>query len=1157
MTALRWLHLWTSIAAIAIFATRAIQASSVPKQVPFIAEHAGEVFAGDYADGWTTDRPDELPRSPIDVLTSSPQHTLFVRLLQRARLFPSLIRLVEHGDGRGLTILAPTNEAIHASPNALLLAALDSGPLDAQDVDNIGAQLRQHLLHHIVNYTLPYDVIVNDSRRASQAREHVASLDVPIERPHMHVSLHRPSARSPDEPTRPGPIPQPPDEPWYPGEEDESDLLGGEGQKIRTLWKWSSPGKAAEGLKGGKTPKSPQGALWFGVDSQGKDGVASLEDRWTQRGLVIFVNGTLPLPPTLRDVVRGHPSLEVLSSIMDDGLLHSLTHAAHTTFFLPKSSAFESLTTLQRSYLLRNSTNEDDPASGWSALAWDRVKLAGWHVTSRGLQEADGQMGRIAYTERIRDVLNDNSTLSLTTILGGPLHLRYADSQNTSSVAAGSPREILLGGKTLARIVEEDILTENGVIHIVDGLLPPSQGALELNVEKTLLALNASRFVAMMRKADLEDYLQVGGLTEDDTDARSASEDASTWTFAVPSDDVLEKWLSANPSIERWWRQIEIGANDKLADHDEPDAKTKLGQVLKYHIFPQLVRPNDIQDGQLISTELRDWRLKEGRQRIMTTKRSGGAILEHNDHLAFGDANVLSPPVIVNAYQRNESEGDAKPVPVAAIYIISQLLSPPEDPIQTAVSASLDLSTFVAAIFSSQLEDPLRRAPGVTYLVPNNEAFNNLGGLIMRYLLLNTDESRGSLRRVVEYHSIDEIVYVQDIVGNDRPYPTLEGSKIWVNRSEEDHKIMTVRRSSGTDADGNPVVEKGFVLPAHILSRDLLTNTGVLHEIDRVEIPPDLDLTNEKLLRGAKCDTFRDLVMRAGYGFVLNGSLPAVADDVSTLSRRKKKRKGRKRRGSFPADPDRSYVLLAPTDEAFTRVDLAHYLARPDDLRKLVQLHIIPGPPSDDEDSWRRAEEQRRVSERGDGRSLTRRTHLALPLGLLDGWSVSSLLDRALGGGSRYGRLAFRETENDDGDDDEGYGDRSKGPGRDGRTPDMAWQVGILGTRGGSSPPSDTRDDGHSARILDFGRESRRVSSVKGRVPPPSLGGVLVISAVLQPYEPSWFYRWGWVALTVLLALAAALALGHTVWAYWLHQKRRAKRGGEDGMGEAMEGEEE
>lgn len=130
-------------------------------------------------------------------------------------------------------------------------------------------------------------------------------------------------------------------------------------------------------------------------------------------------------------------------------------------------------------------------------------------------------------------------------------------------------------------------------------------------------------------------------------------------------------------------------------------------------------------------------------------------------------------------------------------------------------------------MFSAELDKPIKRAPGITYAVPNNDAFAALG-LAMPYLLLPGQESRSELRSVVGYHAIDRILYMEDFANGARRYPTLEGSDIWAGKD----KNGTVEIRRGTDGRN-----------AQVIKGDILTNTGVIHEIDMVELPPTLDLT--------------------------------------------------------------------------------------------------------------------------------------------------------------------------------------------------------------------------------------------------------------------------------------------------------------------------
>src|ERR1700683_950521 len=73
----------------------------------------------------------------VDALSADDDYSSLLRLLQRARLIPTLNKL------NGSTLFAPTNDAISRHPscnNALQ--------------DNIHEQLRQDLFYHILNYSI-------------------------------------------------------------------------------------------------------------------------------------------------------------------------------------------------------------------------------------------------------------------------------------------------------------------------------------------------------------------------------------------------------------------------------------------------------------------------------------------------------------------------------------------------------------------------------------------------------------------------------------------------------------------------------------------------------------------------------------------------------------------------------------------------------------------------------------------------------------------------------------------------------------------------------------------------------------------------------------------------------------------------------------------
>lgn len=1036
-----------------------------------------------------------LPQTPnlLDILVSSPNHTILVRLLQRTRLIPTLMNLMEFGDGRGLTIVAPTDKAIekksrmerekrlldrHTSAEYMDFAieaqsAWEWGLYLAQQRDesteedlivpmwterkttqlgNVNAVLRQQLLYHMINYTLPYNFTTFGQAESGA----VPPLLPAVGETFMLSTLHRPSHRLLHEPTQPGPVPQPPTSPPHPGAEDEGGLLAGEGQKMRIAF-------------------SEKGQIRVGTDAKGAGGVNVIKsDRSSKKGLILSVDGIVDLPPSLDVLLKTHPMLHYLRNLTTNTLLRSLTETAHTTFFLPTEDSFETLSEIEKTFI----------TGDWDLAKQDRLKLLGEHMSGIGL----GQ-GRIGYASRLRE----NVVTEMTTIFGGEI-----------KVESNEEGRLIVEGGT---VVGEDILIENGVVHIVDSLLLPF-GDLNLSVEKTLLALNASRFVSLMHRAGLQRYIDASPHDNDDPDHQ-----AEPWTFLVPRDD----------SVEEWWRDqqddIVYHLNKWGYTKDEEDIAngTKLVDLLKYHIAPRQFTLDNLTDSMLIGTELRDWRLKEARQKVAVEVQgtSSGNPADGSGEVGFGDASVIATPVKVGP---------------SIIYLISKMLDPPSDPLQTAVS-SLSLSTFVAAVFSAQVEKGIKTAAAVTYLVPRNEAFKALG-LTMQYLLLDQVRSRTELRSLVEYHAIDQIVYMKDFESSPTKYPTLEGSPIW----------------AGRNGNGSVEVTRGGTHGryAKVLEADLLTSTGVLHEIDQVELPPTLDLTIGKLMKGAKVDTMATLIQMAGYGWILNATTPTEQqlndfDSLSKFPHKRKHNKDKKRhrkRHEFFNNWNQSYVVLCPTDNAFARVNLTYYHENPEALKMLIQLHIIPSPAN-------------QVLPDGNANQL--------PLSIKDASGFSTLLDNSVGGVSKFGKVAFRKVKHRKNEEDEESAFYVLRPGNlDEKS--LGWMVGVADTRG-----TDGRK--HSANVLAFGRESLSVdrdnnSTNLWRKKPKKgdgddkswdsrgVGGVLTIDSVLEPYEPGWFYRWGWIALSSFLLGLVLASIAYGVWA-WYHQDGRIR------LPEALEGEEE
>ncbi|KAF5323619.1 hypothetical protein D9611_005763 [Ephemerocybe angulata] len=411
-----------------------------------------------------------------------------------------------------------------------------------------------------------------------------------------------------------------------------------------------------------------------------------------------------------------------------------------------------------------------------------------------------------------------------------------------------------------AELVQPDIYASNGVLHLVDSLLIPPN-ALKLTPEKYLLALNCTTFVSLLHSVDLTPLIN-------DTDPE--------YTILAPTDDIM--------SI--------------LGGSDLPERGSKeLRRLLQYHFLPGRWTPKKMEDGLLLETELIEDGLAGGRQVLPVEVDLGDPKKKTSRHITFGGAGVISEPVHVNN---------------SIIYFINKPITPPADPLETALPL-LDLSSFLAAVLSSSQADTLRTTPHTTLLIPRNDAFKRLGSLVSAHLL--SPSAKLDLESVLLHHTLDSVEYATRLSkGSQHTFATLEGSDVTFQRTKND--TMYVGASGGWVG-----------LKAEITPRNLLTKTGVIHEVSDILIPRSVQLTVGKLVKAAKGSTMASLVNKAGFGWVLNGTAPPEDTPYA---------------GQYTESV--GWTLLCPPDEAFKKYNLTELYADEEGLKALVEQHLIPVP---------------------------------------------------------------------------------------------------------------------------------------------------------------------------------------------------------------------
>ncbi|KAI7902677.1 FAS1 domain-containing protein [Cokeromyces recurvatus] len=325
--------------------------------------------------------------------------------------------------------------------------------------------------------------------------------------------------------------------------------------------------------------------------------------------------------------------------------------------------------------------------------------------------------------------------------------------------------------------------------------------------------------------------------------------------------------------------------NESLDNNNEMILATK--SWLKYHLIHGCYEPSDLQDGQLLETESHDDLGDSLYQRldvhIIKSEPGGG-----QESILFGKSGVLGNPVSVNDKR--------------LIYPIARPLTLPRDPL-SRLPVNLELTTFVASLYASGSDKNITKARGVTLFAPSNDAFSRLG-LLSKFLL--QPESKDKLAQVVTYHAVQGLFYENSTTEGEHHERTLSSDKITLNKTQDGFFVRGYGALDGSDRD----------VIAKVIDRDILISNGVLHTIDRVQIPSSLEVTNRNLLTADNTNSFLSLLERTEFA-------KDVLDDLNS---------------------DRPYTILAPSDRAFAKLNLSNLKDKPDQLEMIAKLHILPVP---------------------------------------------------------------------------------------------------------------------------------------------------------------------------------------------------------------------
>ncbi|MGB3636605.1 MAG: fasciclin domain-containing protein [Rivularia sp. (in: cyanobacteria)] len=136
--------------------------------------------------------------------------------------------------------------------------------------------------------------------------------------------------------------------------------------------------------------------------------------------------------------------------------------------------------------------------------------------------------------------------------------------------------------------------------------------------------------------------------------------------------------------------------------------------------------------------------------------------------------------------------------------------------VETAI-ANGSFNTLVAALKAADLVDTLNAAGPYTVFAPTDEAFTALPAGVLEKLLL--PKNKAALTKILTYHVVAGNVPASAVKTG--PVPSVEGANL------------------NLTADAGNVTVNG----AKVVQADVAASNGVIHVIDAVLLPPNLDLS--------------------------------------------------------------------------------------------------------------------------------------------------------------------------------------------------------------------------------------------------------------------------------------------------------------------------
>ncbi|XP_058118165.1 periostin [Anopheles ziemanni] len=438
-------------------------------------------------------------------------------------------------------------------------------------------------------------------------------------------------------------------------------------------------------------------------------------NRLTDHGIVHVVDRVLvPARNTLMDIVEARDDMTLLRTFLEmTGLDKQLREKEGTfTLFAPNDDAFLKLDKDIRRKL-----------KAGNGCAMNILKNHILDLTFCSMAAADGVKTSTSnmLNERLEFEYAADNADSMEPVTEGLPASEGTDSNKPA-------QRIRINGQ--ATIQESDVMASNGVLHVIDTVLPTDSG---MPISTTLANHNLTIFKQLLVDAGLEDEF----------------DDMSNRTFFIPSDQAFEQ-----TDAGRYWIR-------QLKEHPENlRNNAALREFLEYHVVEPLIKTCSLEEKMLPTKAAKDVRVN-----LYTTNPVFSTVMNR--------ATVNCARLV---HFNEETCG-------SVVHQIDRVLDVPKMNLMEALAANPDYSMFLRMVSATNLTELLSSSEaGLTVLVPKNDVF-----LEVNEWYQDTLKNKDELERIIRAHVLPNVICCTGIVPSEWPFvrttETVDGNQLRLNRS--------------------------------------------------------------------------------------------------------------------------------------------------------------------------------------------------------------------------------------------------------------------------------------------------------------------------------------------------------------------------------------